>query len=156
MCDDGMLWLLLASRACALVCAHVCVQVYHSVRRWAPYDVLGQLLQQQQLPQQQQQQQGCLAQLPSVLIRAALCDEDVPLHDSIRATARLQRLQQRLQQQDHSQAGQQRQQQQQQGGLGTLGVLLRVVPGDHGAFEGDVREAALQLAFLLTAVQQRV
>jgi hypothetical protein len=35
----------------------------------------------------------------------------------------------------------------------TGGVWLRVVPGGHSCFEGDVREAALQLAFLMNTVQ---
>jgi len=129
-----------------------------------------------------------------VLIRAALSDREVPLHDPIRAAARLRRwmTQQPLKHQSdpHTHWSLQQQPQQQledaqgpvpvdsdsvqgsaQGhrpgracsedqGCGDVAaggdVMVRVVPGGHTAFEGDVRESAFKLAFLLEAAARAV
>lgn len=113
--------------------------------------------QQQHQPTQQQQQRS---HLPDILIQAALSDPEVPLHVPVRTTARLRRW---------ALSQQQKRQQQQQtlaesnackgvsvSGSGVVpgggAVLLRVVPGGHTALVGEVREAAVKLAFLLESV----
>jgi hypothetical protein len=40
-----------------------------------------------------------------------------------------------------------------EGGLPNGTVLLRIVPGGHSVYEGDVRESAVKLAFLLHSVK---
>jgi hypothetical protein len=140
--------------------------------------VLEQLLQQQQ--QQIAAQPADVMQasttwgrlMPDVLIRAALADAEVPLHDPVRATARLrrwftQRQQQQQQEEERErvalsaqnadqqldrQAGQAEAALDIESGVLNGAVLLRVVPGGHTAFEGDVRESAVKLAFLLHSV----
>lgn len=106
-------------------------QAFHALRSWAPYDLL----------EQQLLGQAVAPRLPHMLLRAALHDAEVPVGNPLKALARLRRL--RDQQQVEGQGQQQ-----------SL-MLLRVVPGGHDAFGGDVKEAALQLAFLLDVTAAR-
>lgn len=163
-------------------CCCVPDQVFHVTRGWAPYDLLEALLlqpadntaaqatddsqpqpllahqHQAQPPTPQQQQQP--SQLPDILIQAALSDPEVPLHDPVRTTARLRRWalrqQQNLQQQQQalpeSDASKDVSVPGSNVASGGGAVLLRVVPGGHTALVGEVREAAVKLAFLLESV----
>lgn len=94
--------------------------------------------------------------VPSVLIRAGLFDTEVPLHQAVRTAARLRRWGAQQQQQQQTQQQQHEMESEQRGpahaGCQHTAVLLRVVPGGHTAFDSDVREAALKLAFLLESV----
>lgn len=148
-------------------------QVFHVTRGWAPYDLLEALLlrpadntaqttddsqpqplltHQHQPPTQQQQQRS---QLPDILMQAALSDPEVPLHDPVRTTARLRRWalrQQQKRQQQQALAESDASKGVSVSGSGGGVVLLRVVPGGHTALVGEVREAAVKLAFLLKSV----
>jgi oligopeptidase B len=106
---------------------------------WSPYQHL-EALAAAGIPAPGATEGGDLPGPPHLLLRAALHDRDVGFWDAAKATARLRRLR-------AAAAGD---------GRGPRAaepmLLLRTVPGSHGAYEGDTKEAALGAAFLVEAL----